>query len=209
MYSQSLQRRLQSHFLDFWRNFNEIFRIPTSAFEKMLTMTASSTVQLNELLEFLHDLFSYIEVSRLKELLLKNKIKLVVILYKFLDNTTKIEIRKMTFYFLLKILDSFDDIQSADKEYIALFNYALDHPLLRENYQKPSYHLQYGSSNLQHTNMSKTYNEYQNYFSSFQELNKVITENSSVVKSEKGFEVRRILYYVNSNLFNRRFSTLL
>jgi len=95
----------------------------------------------------------------------------------------------MTFYFLLKILDSFDDIQQADKEYIALFNYALDHPLLRENYQKPSYHFFFGGSNLQHTNMSKSYNEYQNYFSSFQELNKVITENSSVAKSEKSFEV--------------------
>jgi len=166
----------------------KITKIPTSTFEKMLTMTASSTVQLNELLEFLHDLFTFIEVGKLKDLLDRNKIKIVVILYKFLDNTTKIDIRRMSFYFLLKILDSFDNIQAADPEYIALFNYALDHPLLRENSQKPAYHLFYLGSHLQHTTMSQKFNEYQSYFSSFQELNKVITESSSIAKSEKNFE---------------------
>jgi hypothetical protein len=153
--------------------------MPTSTFEKVLTMTSSSQ-QLVEYLEYMQDLFFCLEKPSLKELLSRNKVRIIAILYKLLEVTTKKDYRKMAFQFLLRILDSFEDPIDADKEYLCLFNYALDHPALRENSSKPAYILQ-----ISNTNMStSSNNDIIYHLSSFGEMSKVIVENPNVARSE-------------------------
>jgi len=116
---------------------------------------------------------------------------MVVILYKLLDINTKNELRKIAFNFLLLVLDSYDDLLAADKEYVALFNYALDHSTIRNDSSKPAYYLKMSAeTNFIHTNMSRQYNEYKQYFLSFQELNRFITENPHSLKSDEGVRVK-------------------
>ena len=150
----------------------------------------SSSQQLAELLDIVDDIIVYVDKAGLKDLLARNKSKFVVLLYKLLDMKTKREIRKRGFYFLLKTIDSYDDL-NADKEYIALFNYALDHPLVRESSQKPMYILEFHhGTNSMNNVANKMFNEYQQQFLNFQELDKLISENATAAsRSEEGIKV--------------------
>lgn len=158
--------------------------MPTSTFEKVLTMTSSSQ-QLGEYLDYMQDLFFLLERPSLKELLFKNRIRIIAILYKLLDVTTKKEYRRMSFQFLLRILDSFEDPIDADKEYICLFNYALDHPALREGSSKPAYILQITGNNMNTTSN----NDVLHHVNSFGEMSRVITENANAARSEEAVKV--------------------
>ena len=156
----------------------------TSTFERVLTMTSSSQ-QLGEYLEYMQDLFFHLDKPSLKELLFKSKVRIIAILYKLLDVTTKREYRRISFQFLLRILDSFDDPIDADKEYICLFNYALDHPSLRENSIKPAYILQISGNNFNTTQN----NDILHQLNSFGEMGKVIVENPNAARSEEAVKV--------------------
>ena len=161
---------------------NIFFRVPTSAFEKIVTLT-SSTQLIHELLDILNDIFTYTESNYLKDLIKMNKVKIFVILWKMLDLTTKKDFKIAAFNFLLKVIDSFDELDKIEKEYIMLFNFALDNPTLRGDQKQPAYHFQLVQS-MNSSGNHQMYNEYTQNLIGFQELAKAIFDSSHANRYE-------------------------
>jgi hypothetical protein len=138
----------------------------------------SSTQLIHELLDVLNDIFTYTESNALKELIRMNKVKIFVILWKMLDISTKKDFKVAAFNFLLKVIDSYDEIDKIEKEYIMLFNLALDNPTLRNDHNKhPSYYFQL-IQNMSSSGNQQIYNEYNQNLIGFQELAKAIIDSS-------------------------------
>lgn len=162
--------------------------MPTSTIEKLVTLT-SSTQLLNELLDIINDIFTYTEPQGLKDLLTFVKAKMIIILWKFLEPTTKKEMKKTAFSFLLKIIDSYDNIFNADPEYLALFNFAIDHPYLRESSgNRPHYSFSIVQDSYNGA-PQMTFNEYQQHLNSFHDLSKSIGDSSSFSKYDDVIKV--------------------
>ena len=85
------------------------------------------------------DIFTFADSQSLRQVKVKYKMKIFVILSRFLEPKTKRELRKIAFSFLLKILDSYEAPSQADPEFISLFNFALDNDVLRVKKGKPIY----------------------------------------------------------------------
>jgi len=154
----------------------------------------NSTQQLYEILDLIEDTFIHIDKANVKELTENYKAKLVILLYKFLEGNTKREVRRAAFIFLLKVIDSFDNIQTIDKEYIALFNYSLDSPALREGTHKPAYRLVY---NLSAGSLDNLLYKAGAEYTAFQDLGKLISETVPLARSEDLVRVseRNFFYY--------------
>lgn len=96
--------------------------------------------------------------------------------------------RKTAFQFLLKIIDSFPDMTAIGHEYYALFTTAIDHPVMRENAQRP-----YSIMELDFDVKDKDeymVNEYKEQYEDLNDINKTIAENS--VHTPRSEEVTRV-----------------
>lgn len=174
--------------ISYW-HFN-VHRVPTSAFEQIVKLTSTSH-QLPEVLELLEDIFTLVDTTGVRDLLNAYKTRIIIILYKFLDSNTKRDLRKTAFLFLLKVIESFDDFKTIDKEYIALFNLSFDSPALRENSQKPAYQLICSMTTSSPNNLLyKAATEYAEQYNAFQDVGKLITEGVMTYKQEDIVKVR-------------------
>ena len=157
-----------------------VLRVPTSTLEKIVSFN-NSTQQLYEILDLIEDVFILVEKANVKELLENYKARLVILLHKFLDGNTKREVRRAAFIFLLKVIDSFESVQTIDKEYIALFNYSLDSPALREGTHKPAYQLFY---NLSAGSLDNLLYKAGAEYSAFKDLGGLIAETVPLARNE-------------------------
>ena len=156
-------------------------------------MTLNSTAQqIPEILGLLEDLFLFVEKVAVKDLQLSSHIRIVIILHRLLDLSAKREIRKAAFLFLLKILDSFDDYSQIDKEYIALFNYSLESPALRDGASHvPTYQFTCNISTSSPSSASyKSATEYFNEYAEFQDIGKLIAETAPTIKYDEIAKVK-------------------
>lgn len=147
----------------------------------------SSAQQIPEILGLLEDLFLSIEKMAVKDLHISSHIRIVIILHRLLDLNTKREVRKAAFLFLLKILDSFDDYSQIDKEYIALFNYSLESPALRDGASHiPAYQFTCNiTTSSPNSSSLKAATEYFNEYDEFQDIGKLIAETSPTIKYDE------------------------
>ena len=142
-----------------------------------------SNNQFFEYFEYFAELFQSLEPKKIADLLSTHKQNLIAFIFKFLDFSTKKDIRKETFKsILLRLLDSYDDASNVDKDLIALFNYALDYyPINLPQGLKP-YFLEINQS-------SKSNNEFQQFFITYGDLQKLFKEKDAAQKMEEQSKV--------------------
>ena len=142
-----------------------------------------SNNQFLEYFEYFIELFQCLEPKKITDLLSTHKQNLLAFIFKFLDCSTKRDIRKETFRFiLLKLIDSYDDYSNIDKDLIILFNYALDYYPLNMPQISKSYFIEVNQS-------SKSNNEFQQLNNTYGDLQKLFKEKDHIQKIEEQSKV--------------------